>query len=58
MPAFRALILLALLAAAASFALYAFTGERRHRRRGGFILRMALLAAFLFFAVLAIERLA
>lgn len=57
MPVFRVLILLALLAAAASFALYVFTGDRRHRRRGGLIFRWTLFAAFVFFAVLAIERL-
>jgi len=56
-PVFRVLILLALLAAAASFALYAFTGDRRHRRRGGLIFRWTLFAAFVFFGVLAIERL-
>ena len=57
MTVFRALILLALLAAALSFALYALTGQQRHRRRGGLILKWTLVAAFGFFAVLIAQRL-
>lgn len=54
MAVFRALILLSLLAAAASFALYAGTGNPRYRRVGAYILGWTLLAAFGFFAVLIV----
>ncbi len=56
MAVFRALILLALLAAGLSFALYALTGQPRHRQRGGLILKWTLAAAFGFFAVLIVEN--
>ncbi len=56
MVVFRALILLALLASALSFGLYAITGQVQHRRRGWLILKWTLAAAFGFFAVLIAER--
>lgn len=58
MLVFRWLILLLLLAAGVSFALYAGTGQARYKRWGLVILKWTLLAAFGFFAVLIAERLA
>ena len=55
---FRWLILLLLLGAVVSFAFYAATGEPRFRRYGLLTLRWTLIAAFGFFAVLVLERLA
>ncbi len=54
---FRWLILLCLLASAASFALYAGTGRPHFKRFGWVTLKWTLCAAFGFFAVLALERL-
>ena len=53
---FRWLILLLLLAAGVSFALYAGTGQPRYKRWGWIVLKWTLLAAFGFFAVLIAER--
>lgn len=53
----RILILIALLASALSFVLYAVTGQVRHRKRGRQILMWTMLGAFGFFAVLIVERL-
>jgi hypothetical protein len=55
---FRWLVLLLLLAAAVCFALYAGTGQPRFKRFGAVILKWTLIAAFVFFAVLILERLA
>lgn len=49
-------IFLLLLAAGASFALYAATGRPHYKRWGLLILKWTLLAAFGFFAVLILER--
>ena len=55
---FRWLVLLLLLAAAVLFMLYAGTGQQRFKRFGLIILKWTLIAAFGFFAVLILERLA
>ncbi|SCK41724.1 hypothetical protein VAR608DRAFT_3983 [Variovorax sp. HW608] len=53
---FRWAILLLLLVAGASFAIYAATAQVRYRRFGWIVLKWTLLAAFGFFAVLIAER--
>jgi hypothetical protein len=58
MLVFRWAILFLLLAAGVSFAMYAGTGQPRFKRFGLVILKWTLLAAFGFFAVLILERLA
>lgn len=58
MVLFRFAVLLLLLAAAVCFAFYAGTGQARYRRYGLVILKWTLIAGFLFFAVLILERLA
>ncbi|MGV8803570.1 MAG: hypothetical protein ACWA6Y_01240 [Polaromonas sp.] len=55
---FRWLLLLALLSALVCFIFYAGTGQLRFRRYGWIVLKWALLAAFGFFAVLILERVA
>lgn len=55
---FRWLIMLLLLGAAVSFAFYAGTGQQRFRRIGLLVLKWTLLAAFGFFTVLILERIA
>jgi hypothetical protein len=55
---FRWLVMLLLLGAAVSFAFYAGTGQPRFRRFGLVVLKWTLIAAFCFFAVLILERLA
>jgi hypothetical protein len=55
---FRWLILLALLGAAVCFMFYAGTGQQRFKRFGLTLLKWTLIAAFGFFAVLILERLA
>jgi hypothetical protein len=55
---FRWLILLALLGAVVSFMFYAGTGQQRFKRAGLTLLKWTLIAAFGFFAVLILERLA
>jgi hypothetical protein len=55
---FRWLILLLLLGAVVSFAFYAATGQVRYRRIGLLTLKWTLIAAFGFFAVLVLERIA
>lgn len=54
----RAMILLALLASVLSFILYALTSQVKHRQRGLAILKWTLVAAFGFFAILIIDRVA
>ena len=55
---FRWAMLMLLLAAAVCFAFYAGTGEIRYRRYGLVTLKWTLIAAFAFFAVLILERIA
>ena len=55
---FRWLILLFLLAAIVSFMLYAGTGQARFKQFGLVVLKWTLFAAFGFFAVLILERVA
>jgi hypothetical protein len=55
---FRWLILLTLLGAVVCFMFYAGTGQQRFKRFGLIILKWTLIAAFGFFAVLILERLA
>ena len=55
---FRWAILLLLLTAVVCFVFYTATGESRYRRWGLLTLKWTLIAAFGFFAVLILERLA
>ena len=55
---FRWLILLLLLGAVVSFVFYTATGDPRFKRYGLLTLKWTLLAAFGFFAVLILERIA
>jgi hypothetical protein len=55
---FRSAMLLLLLGAAVCFAFYAGTGQVRFKRYGLVTLKWTLIAAFAFFAVLILERLA
>ncbi|MBC7437148.1 MAG: hypothetical protein H7332_13915 [Bdellovibrionales bacterium] len=55
---FRWAIMFLLLAAAVLFAFYAGTGQVRFRRMGLIVLKWTLIAAFCFFAVLILERIA
>jgi hypothetical protein len=55
---FRWALLLLLVASAVSFALYAGTGQARFRQLGLRLLKWALTAGFVFFAVLILERIA
>ncbi len=55
---FRWLILLLLIAAGVSFAFYAGTAQQRFKRWGLLTLKWTLIAAFGFFAVLILERIA
>jgi hypothetical protein len=55
---FRLVFGLLLLAGLLSFALYIGTGQAVWRRRGMIIVKWTILAAFGFFAVLILERLA
>ncbi len=55
---FRWVLMLLLLAAGVSFAFYAGTGQAAYKKWGLVILKWTLLAAFGFFAVLILERLA
>jgi hypothetical protein len=54
----RWLIMLLLLGSAVSFAFYAGTGQARYKNWGLLILKWTLIAAFAFFAVLVLERIA
>ncbi|UUZ64891.1 hypothetical protein LP414_20660 [Polaromonas sp. P1(28)-13] len=54
----RWIILLLLLAAVVLFMLYAGTGQARFKRLGLTIVKWTLIAAFGFFAVLILERVA
>ena len=55
---FRWLLMLMLLAAGVSFAFYVGTGQPRYKRFGLVALKWTLLAAFGFFGVLILERIA
>jgi hypothetical protein len=55
---FRWLILFLLIAALVSFAFFAGTGQVRFKNWGLLILKWTLIAAFGFFAVLILERVA
>lgn len=55
---FRWLILLLLQGAVVSFVFYTATGDPRFKRYGLLTLKWTLLAAFGFFAVLILERIA
>lgn len=55
---FRWVMMLLLLAAGVCFAFYAGTGQMRYRGWGLLTLKWTLFAAFGFFAVLVLERLA
>ncbi len=55
---FRWAVMLLLLTAAICFAFYAGTGQARFKRYGLIVLKWTLIAAFCFFAVLVLERLA
>lgn len=55
---FRWLILLLLLGSAVFFAFFAATGQERYKRYGLLTLKWTLIAAFGFFAVLILERIA
>jgi len=55
---FRLVFGLLMLAAVLCFAMYIGTRQIVWRRRGAVIMKWALLAAFAFFAVLILERLA
>ena len=54
----RGVFLLLLLGAAASFLIYALTGQERFKRYGLVTLVWTLIAAFVFFAGLIVERFA
>jgi hypothetical protein len=56
MAVFRFLMLLLLVASAISFVLYAATGQMRYRKFGLRVLTGAIVAGFVFFAVLIAER--
>jgi hypothetical protein len=58
MLVFRWLVLMLLLSAIVCFMFYAGTGQDRFKRWGLVILKWTLIAAFGFFAVLILERLA
>ena len=55
---FRWLIFLLLIGAAVCFAFYAGTGQVHYRRWGLITLKWTLIAAFGFFAVLVLQRIA
>lgn len=56
MLVFRWIATLLLLMAAVSFAFYVGTGQARYKRFGLVILKWTLIAAFVFFAVLIVQR--
>jgi hypothetical protein len=58
MPLIRWMIFLLLLAVIAAFALYIGTGQPRYKHWGLKVLKWTLLAAFGFFAVLILQRIA
>ena len=57
MLALRWIILLPLLVAVVCFILFAVTGQARYKRLGLVVLKWTLAAAFVFFAILIVDRL-
>ena len=57
MAIFRIVIVLLLVAAGISFALFALTSNARYKRAGLRILAGTLVAAFVFFAILIVDQL-
>jgi hypothetical protein len=57
MGAFRALLLLMLVAGAACFAAYAVSGQARYRHYGLRLVQLTVVAGLAFFAVLIVLRL-
>ena len=55
---FRWIVLLLLITAVVLFAGYAVTGKQHLRRLGWIVLKWTLVAAFAFFAVLIVQRIA
>ncbi|MBG9389937.1 hypothetical protein [Caenimonas aquaedulcis] len=55
---FRWAMLLCLIAAGVFFAFYAGTGQQRFKRYGLITLKWTIIAAFCFFGVLILERIA
>ena len=55
---FRWIVLLLLITAVVLFAGYAVTGKQRLRHLGWIVLKWTLVAAFAFFAVLIVQRIA
>ena len=58
MGVFRALLIVTLIAGAACFAAYALSGRMRYRIYGVRLVGGSLVAGFVFFAVLIVQRLA
>jgi len=54
----RTVLLVLLLAAGVSFAMFALTGRSHHKARGLKILKWTLVGAFMFFAVLIWDKVA
>ena len=54
----RWLLLLLLVGSAVSFLFYALTGQERFKRYGLLTLKWTLIAGFVFFVVLIVERIA
>ena len=54
----RWLLLLLLVGSAVSFLFYALTGQERFKRYGLLTLKWTLIAGFIFFVVLIVERIA
>ncbi len=58
MQIFLMAVMLLAVAAAICFGLFAFTGRPRYRRLGVAVVKWTLIAAAVFFIVLALERIA
>lgn len=56
MPIFRALLIVFAIAVAICVALFLITNDRKYLRWAGKLFKVALVAAVLFFVVLALER--
>lgn len=56
MPIFRALLIVFAIAVAICVALFLITNDREYLRWAGKLFKVALVAAVLFFVVLALER--
>lgn len=53
---FRWVMLLSLLLCAGLFVFYAFTGQQRYKKIGLTALKITILVAFVFFAILILQR--